>query len=542
MDEFHAKFTPPDTGEWYSTQPLNFIPKLNYKRNEENPPILFTAEQAADHVASRYGQPNCTLLEALLPNTRAKPYFDFEMYLDEEADTRQILQQQVLPPILRSLEAEAEDVRLASRHGWVKKDGRRKFKVSFRVFIQGKWLPVQNMNTIIGRPEFADRAWDKTVYPKQGERMMAVVGGVKGKNGDVRVLEPVKEGYAYHEYLIQGLDGNEEEMDVLPPKNVTKVPKNGIHSMDAASGHVTEKPSWLSLLMDEEMVNLATDFMIAKGMRNFKTGRISGNTLQILNELGNLRICMHGQMHRSNNASVLFFNDGKVMYRCYSSKCFDKDPCEIGTWSVVLPTSMDEMSEGELMKINVEMAKQLINSNRERLAVQYMNRFLIAVGISHPEVVMLEFNEKGEVKDYVIRTFAETGTWMAPGGRAFQVWKESSARREVRKYQWELKQDNCAPDKFNLFTGKLPMSHVDQEDMVTEEDLAYIQPILQHIRLHFCNGEDELADYLLNWLAFPLQHLGQKTGVAVVIKGLPGTGKGLIINHLMSAIYGEHYC
>ncbi|CAL8469119.1 g8660 [Coccomyxa elongata] len=210
------------------------------------------------------------------------------------------------------------------------------------------------MNTIIGRPEFADRAWDNTVYPKQGERMMAVVGGVKGKNGDVRILEPLKAGFPYHDYLIQGLDGNEEGMDVLPPKNVTKVPKNGIHSVDTASGHVTEKPSSLSLLMDEEMVNLATDFMIAKGMKNFKTRRISGNTLQILNEPGNLRVCMHGQMHRSNNASVLFYNDGKVMYRCYSSKCFDKDPCEIGTWSVVLPTSMDEMSKGDLMKINVE--------------------------------------------------------------------------------------------------------------------------------------------------------------------------------------------
>ncbi|CAL8470579.1 g10121 [Coccomyxa elongata] len=175
----------------------------------------------------RYGQPDCTLLEALPPNTKAKPYFDFEEHLDEETDTDQILQWRVLPAIVRSLEVDPEDVRVASRHGWAKKDGGMKFKVSFRAFVQGKWRPVQNMNTIIGRPEFEDHAWDKTVYPKQIERMMAVVGGVKGKNGDVRVLEPVKEGYAYHEYLIQGLDGNEEEMDVLPSKNVTKVPKNG---------------------------------------------------------------------------------------------------------------------------------------------------------------------------------------------------------------------------------------------------------------------------------------------------------------------------
>ena len=59
--------------------------------------------------------------------------------------------------------------------------------------------------------------------------------------------------------------------------------------------------------------------------------------------------------------------------------------------------------------------------------------------------------------------------------------------------------------------------------------------------LHFCNGQELLAVYLTNWLAFPLQQLGDKTGVAVVVKGRPGTGKGQIFNVLMRKIYGEHY-
>lgn len=160
---------------------------------------------------------------------------------------------------------------------------------------------------------------------------------------------------------------------------------------------------------------------------------------------------------------------------------------------------------------------------------------------SRPEVILLEYNEKDEISGFTTRTFGDMGTWMTNATKAFNVWKASPYRREVRDYQFELNPENCDPKKFNLFTGKLPMSHIEPHERPTAEELVYLQPILQHILVHFCGGEDDLADYLLNWLAFPLQRLGEKTGVAVVVKGLPGTGKGLIFNRLVAAIYGEHY-
>ena len=147
MDEFHASFGPPDTGEWYSTRQLGFRPRITCKRNDENPPILFTAERVANHVAGRYGKEICTLLEALLPTSKVKPYFDFELYCTEEPDTAAILEQQVLPPILKSLEVEREEVRVASRHGCVKTKEGQRFKVSFRAFVLGKQLHVAEMNT-----------------------------------------------------------------------------------------------------------------------------------------------------------------------------------------------------------------------------------------------------------------------------------------------------------------------------------------------------------------------------------------------------------
>ncbi|CAL8471907.1 g11449 [Coccomyxa elongata] len=374
MDEFRAKLSPPDTGEWHGTRQLGFRPRINCKRNEENPPIQFTAEQAANHVAGRYGKECCTLLEALLPTTSVKPYFDFELYCMEEPDTRAILEQQVLPPIMKSLEVEREEVRVASRHGWVKtKDGQR-FKVSFRAFVLGKQLRVVEMNTVIGRLEFQAPRWDKGVYPLRGERMMGVVGGVKGKDGDKRVLEPVETRHPYHEYLIQALDGNEEVMDVPLPKYAPRsIARTDMHSVDAAVGHSVAKPEWLTIT-DESMLELASDYIELARMKEYRLGPIRGNTVSILNKPGVPRLCVHLENHISNNASVLFYKDHSVVYKCYAKECIDKDPYPLGSWQTKTPTCMNELTTTDLMTINTDLIDKLAqDSKNNRFIVDYLN-------------------------------------------------------------------------------------------------------------------------------------------------------------------------
>ena len=160
-----------------------------------------------------------------------------------------------------------------------------------------------------------------------------------------------------------------------------------------------------------------------------------------------------------------------------------------------------------------------------------------------PEIVELSYDASGGVKSYMRRTFSDTAISLSNASKAFDMWKESSDRRTLKRYQYVVNPERCDPERFLLFTGKLPMSHVDlPAESLKEEEAAYLQRLINHILLHFCGGQDALADYLFNWMAFPLQRLGIKTGVAVVVKGLPGTGKGLIFNVLMGKIYREHYC
>lgn len=91
-------------------------------------------------------------------------------------------------------------------------------------------------------------------------------------------------------------------------------------------------------------------------------------------------------------------------------------------------------------------------------------------------------------------------------------------------YQYEVNPERCDPTKFNLFTGKLPMSHLELPiEGLTEVELAYLKPVTDHLLPHFCEVNAVLSDYLLSWLAIPLERLSIKTGVATVVNGLPGT-------------------
>ncbi|BDA44319.1 hypothetical protein COCOBI_05-5030 [Coccomyxa sp. Obi] len=166
---------------------------------------------------------------------------------------------------------------------------------------------------------------------------------------------------------------------------------------------------------------------------------------------------------------------------------------------------------------------------------------LIAINTNKPEVVQLTFSPSGAIREYWRRSFSDTSLWLANAGKGFELWKESPERTSVSGYQYEVNPERVDPNKFNLFfNGKLPMNHIDlPAEVLSENEMAYLQPILDHVLVHFCGGEQEHADYLLKWLAFSLQCLGTKTGIATVVKGLLGTGKGLIFNVLMSKIYED---
>lgn len=63
--------------------------------------------------------------------------------------------------------------------------------------------------------------------------------------------------------------------------------------------------------------------------------------------------------------------------------------------------------------------------------------------------------------------------------------------------------------------------------------------IINHIVQVICGGNSELIEYFFNWVAYTLQNPNKPAGVAVVVRGLKGSGKG-IIGHFLKGLWGNH--
>src|SRR5262249_544051 len=60
-----------------------------------------------------------------------------------------------------------------------------------------------------------------------------------------------------------------------------------------------------------------------------------------------------------------------------------------------------------------------------------------------------------------------------------------------------------------------------------------------HVYEVLANGDPKFDDYIIRWTAWKIQHPGERTGAALVLRGGKGSGKGVWGDVLM-IIFGEH--
>lgn len=114
----------------------------------------------------------------------------------------------------------------------------------------------------------------------------------------------------------------------------------------------------------------------------------------------------------------------------------------------------------------------------------------------------------------------------------FDKWfKSPNATRyeSVQFIPYKDKQPKLPDGTLNLYTGYAvkPVDH----------KIKYLR--LKHLLIHFTGGVDAHLDWLLDWIAFNFQYPQKKIGVAVVLRGTEGTGKGLL-GRLFLLIHGMH--
>jgi hypothetical protein len=87
---------------------------------------------------------------------------------------------------------------------------------------------------------------------------------------------------------------------------------------------------------------------------------------------------------------------------------------------------------------------------------------------------------------------------------------------------------------FNLFRGLA----ITRE--IANRCDADVTPVVKHVRVIWCKGDQRVTDFLLDWCAHLIQLPGLKMGTAPVLKGGQGAGKAFIVQ-LLGEILGAEY-
>ncbi|MHB1381955.1 MAG: DUF5906 domain-containing protein [Thermoleophilia bacterium] len=112
-------------------------------------------------------------------------------------------------------------------------------------------------------------------------------------------------------------------------------------------------------------------------------------------------------------------------------------------------------------------------------------------------------------------------------------WLSHPDRRQYKGIVFAPPKDITAPDKslngyYNLYKG-----------LAVEAREGNCKYYLRHIRSNISNGDKQIYEYILNWLADLFQHPGEKPGVSLVLGGYQGSGKGVFVNPILG-IVGAH--
>ncbi len=119
-----------------------------------------------------------------------------------------------------------------------------------------------------------------------------------------------------------------------------------------------------------------------------------------------------------------------------------------------------------------------------------------------------------------------------------EIFTKSAFRQEFDNVVFEpyLKEKIETNRNYNLFNG------FKQDYSPTfQVDISKIEPLLYHFKHVWCKGDETVYNYLISWYADLIQNPGTLPGIAVVVQGKQGAGKGSICNFVGNKVIGRKY-
>lgn len=325
-----------------------------------------------------------------------------------------------------------------------------------------------------------------------------------------------------------------EECDVDTPVDVTVYPEE----ITCNKRHTWSK-ALVQGILDSSGLDVTVD--------TFK-----GSNLITLKNKTSVRKCrINGEDNKSDHA-YLVIEDNKLHYRCHDEGCKGQ--------SVII----HEFTENKMMHNEPPFQKyynECLKREGEfvdgegKLTKAYkpfLKRFMaeinqycvIITGEARP-YVLYRTETNGSIMwrpkffDVFVRTYKEytckAGRQVLVGPSVFveSVMHKRYLREDCRPYE---RASDCPSTTFNIYQG-LAIG----KDQALCKGQSDPDKLLDFLLVNWCRDDQDLFDWVMNWMAHLIQKPWVKMKTSIVLKGSEGSGKGMIVQILSKIIGDMHY-
>lgn len=173
----------------------------------------------------------------------------------------------------------------------------------------------------------------------------------------------------------------------------------------------------------------------------------------------------------------------------------------------------------------------LVDEGSNRIAKQMMDRFIMLEG-------------KKACWDTFRRELVSTDVMKDNWSSAFKLWIANDDKRMIWHEDLVFKPDmNIKEGQINTFDGMeiTPLLDENNEMMALSDAYEYCVPILNLLKF-LCGKETAAYDWIIKWLAYPLQNAGAKLDTSILMcSKVQGSGKSIFFEKIMGRIYGHKY-
>lgn len=125
----------------------------------------------------------------------------------------------------------------------------------------------------------------------------------------------------------------------------------------------------------------------------------------------------------------------------------------------------------------------------------------------------------------------------------YETWYKSPSRKEIEpdNIWFDPTGDRRPEDPNEPYANSYRGLPIEPADNLTHAESAEIAKPVIDLLVHLCNGDMDDVNWVLNWLAMPLQKVGTKMDTSLIFHGrTQGAGKSLFFGGVMGAIYGNY--